>query len=134
MIRRRGEVDVISTPDTGSLRGDVLAVLNEFNVRRSVVIGLMAARFGAYFEAGGSPRELRALFAPDGGSVMGKIIERALTRGELATKLPARIVALPADLLRHELFMTMKAAMPQTIIDIVDNVFLPLATNFGERT
>ena len=44
---------------------------------------------------------------------------------------PARIVALPADLLRHELFMTMTAATPERIIDIVDDVFLSLATKFS---
>jgi hypothetical protein len=34
---------------------------------------------------------------------------------------------------RHELFMTMTAASPQTIVEIVDDVFLPLATNFGKN-
>lgn len=58
------------------------------------------------------------------------IVERAVARGELAATPPARIVALPADLVRNELFMTMTAATPETIIDIVDNVFLPLATKF----
>jgi hypothetical protein len=28
--------------------------------------------------------------------------------------------------------MTMTAASPQTILEIVDDVFLPLATNFGK--
>jgi AcrR family transcriptional regulator len=133
VIRRRGEVDVILTPDTGSLRGDVLAALTEFNDRRSRIIGLIAARLGAYFdEAGGSPRELRALFVPDGPTGMETIVGRAVARGELAATPPARIVALPADLLRHELFMTLTAATPQTIVEIVDDVFLPLATNFGK--
>jgi AcrR family transcriptional regulator len=133
VIRHRGEIDMIPTPDTGTLRGDVLAVLTEFNDRRSRTIGLIAARLGAYFdEAGGSPQQLRALFLSDGPSSMETIVERAVTRGELATTPPARIVALPADLLRHELLMTMTAASPQTILEIVDDVFLPLATNFGK--
>jgi AcrR family transcriptional regulator len=131
VIRHRGETDVIPTPDTGSLRGDVLAVLTEFNDRRSRIIGLIAARLGAYYdEAGGSPQELRAWFMPDGPSIMETIVERAFARGELAATPSARIVALPADLVRNELFMTMTAATPETIIDIVDNVFLPLATKF----
>jgi hypothetical protein len=45
-----------------------------------------------------------------------------------------RHVALPGDLLRHELLMTMTAATPQTIVEIVDDVFLPLATNFGKNS
>ena len=133
VIRRRGEIDMIPIPDTGTLRGDVLAILTEFNERRSRTIGLIAARLGAYFdEAGGSPHQLRALFVPDGPSSMETIVQRAVTRGDLATMPPARIVALPADLLRHELLMTMTAASPQTIREIVDDVFLPLATNFGK--
>jgi AcrR family transcriptional regulator len=133
VIRHRGEIDTIPTPDTGTLRGDVLAILTEFNDRRSRTIGLIAARFGAYFdEAGGSPQQLRALFLPEGPSSMEKIVARAVARGELAAMPPARIVALPADLLRHELLMTMTAASPQTIREIVDDVFLPLATNFGQ--
>jgi hypothetical protein len=63
---------------------------------------------------------------------METIVARAVARGELATAPPARIVALPADLLRHELLMTMTAASPQTIREIVDDVFVPLATNFGK--
>ncbi|CAJ1500351.1 TetR-like C-terminal domain-containing protein [[Mycobacterium] burgundiense] len=132
VIRHRGKIDMIPTPDTGTLRGDVLAVLTEFNDRRSRTIGLIAARLGAYFdEPGGSPSELRALFFSDGPSSMQTIVERAVTRGELAATPPDRIVALPADLLRHELLMTMTPASPQTILEIVDDVFLPLATNFG---
>jgi AcrR family transcriptional regulator len=132
VIRHRGGIDAIPTPDTGTLRGDVLTILTEFNNRRSRTVGLIAARLGAYFdEAGGSPHQLRALFVPDGPSSMETIVQRAVARGELATMPPARIIALPADLLRHELLMTMTAASPQTILEIVDDVFLPLATNFG---
>lgn len=133
VIRRRGEVDVIPTPDTGTLRGDTLAVLTDFNDRRSQAMGFFAALLGAYFDdSGGSPSKLRALFVPDGPGIMGTIAERAVARGELAEMPPARILDLPADLLRHELFMTMAAVSPETIREIVDDVFLPLATRFGK--
>jgi AcrR family transcriptional regulator len=133
VIRRRGEIDVIEIPDTGTLRGDLLAVLTEFNDRRSRSIGLIAARLGAYFdEAGGSPDEIRSLFVTNRPSGMETIVQRAVARGELAATPSARIVSLPVDLLRHELFMTMAPATAQTIVEIVDDVFLPLATNFGK--
>jgi len=132
VIRHRGEVEAVPTPETGSLRGDVLAVLTDFNARRSGIIGGFAALFGAYFdEAGGSPQQLRALFMTGGPSAMETIVERAVRRGELATTPPARIIQLPADLLRHELFMTMTAVPEETIKEIVDIVFLPLAAQFG---
>ena len=111
----------------------MLATLTEFNERRSRIIGLVAARLGAFYdEAGGSPRELRGWFVPDGPSVMDTVLERAVARGEIAAMPSTRIVTLPVDLLRHELFMTMAAAKPETIVEIVDDVFLPLATRFGE--
>lgn len=135
VIRHRGQVDSIPLPDTGTLRGDVLAILTEFSNRRSRIIGLIAARLGAYYEqAGGSPRELREWFIPEGPSGMQTLVERAVGRGELAAMPPPRIVALPSDLVRHELFMTMTAATPQALIEIVDEIFLPLATNFGKNT
>ena len=40
-------------------------------------------------------------------------------------------MTLPVDLVRHEMFMTMAAVPEQTTTEIVDDVFLPLATNFG---
>ncbi|KKE99398.1 TetR-like C-terminal domain-containing protein [Mycolicibacterium obuense] len=127
VIQRRGEIDVIDVPDTGTLRGDVLAVLTDFNDRRAGTMGLFAALLGAYYdEAGGSPAKLRALFVPDGPSIMSQIAERAVARGELATLPPPRVLNLPADLLRHELFMTMAAVPQDTITEIVDDVFLPL--------
>lgn len=135
VVRRRGEEDVIPVPDTGTLRGDVLAILTDFSDRRSRIIGLFAALIGAYFdESGKSPQQLRALFVPAGPSSMQTIIERAVARGELAAAPPPRIVTLPVDLLRHELFMTMTAVPPDTIREIVDDVFLPLATSSGEHS
>ena len=134
VVRHRAQIDTISTPDTGSLRGDVLALLTEFSDRRSGIIGVLTARLGAYYhEAGGSPQELRQWMISDGPSIMETIIERAVARGELATTPSARIVALPADLVRNELFMTMAAVTQQAIVEIVDDVFLPLATQFANQ-
>jgi hypothetical protein len=45
-----------------------------------------------------------------------------------------RIDALQSDLVRHELFLTMAAAPPETLNEIVDDIFLPLATNFGNSS
>jgi len=134
VIRHRGEIDRIPVPDTGTLRDDVVAVLTEFNDRRSRIIGIIAARLGAYFdEPDGSPKQLRDLFLSDGPTAMETIVERAVQRGELAAVPPARIVSLPADLVRHELLMTMTAVPADTIREIVDDIFLPLATRSGQE-
>lgn len=134
VIRHRGQVDSIPIPDTGTLRDDVLEILTEFNNRRSRIIGLIAARLGAYYDqTGGSPQELRKWFTTGGPSGMEILVKRAIDRGELAAMPSPRIVSLPSDLVRNELFMTMTAATKETLIEIVDEIFLPLATNFGKR-
>lgn len=115
-------------PDTGELRGDVLAVLRRM-VRRfddvgpDVVHGLMA-------EAGDLGPEFPAIMT----DVMGAILERAGRRGEIRIEaVNRRITTLPADLLRHEMLLT-KDPIPETaIIEIVDEVFLPLIRARGER-
>jgi Tetracyclin repressor-like, C-terminal domain len=54
-------------------------------------------------------------------------MQRAVERGEVtSTELNPRIIALPIDLIRHEALMTLKPIRAETIIDIVDSVFLPL--------
>lgn len=127
-VRHRGEQDAVTAPDTGSLRGDVLAALTELNRRRAGLIGLLTARLASYYdEEGGTPAEFRTLFLPDGPSIMETIVARAVVRGELGpTPLPPRVLSLPGDLFRHEILMTMAPATPETIVEIVDEVFLPL--------
>ena len=65
---------------------------------------------------------------------METLVKRAVARGELRPMPPPRIVALPSDLVRHALFLTMTAATPETLTEIVDDIFLPLATNFGNSS
>lgn len=59
---------------------------------------------------------------------MDIIVATGIARGELGPKTPPpRVVSLPVDLLRHELLMTLEPVAPETITQIVDEVFLPLA-------
>ena len=53
--------------------------------------------------------------------------ERAAARGEVRLdKVTRRMATLPVDLARHELLIT-RAPVPETaLIEIVDDIFLPL--------
>jgi len=128
-LRRQGEILPREAPDTGSLRGDTVALLTRVNQRRGTLAALMSMRLGSLFEdLGLSPAELRREVVGDGESSMDVIVARAIARGELGPKTPpALVVSLPVDLLRHELLMTLEPAAPETITQIVDDVFLPLA-------
>ena len=108
-------------PDTGELRGDVLAVLDRM-VRRyheigpDVVHGLMA-------EASDLDPEFLSVMT----EVMATILKRAADRGEIRRDaITRRITTLPVDLFRHEMLLT-RAPLPETSpTEIVDEIFLPL--------
>jgi len=115
-------------PDTGTLRGDVLGVLSWAKRRfdrigRDVVLGLTAetARDGelaAFVQAElvGSMRQ----------SVMAPALARAAARGEVdLDRLTSRVIAVPLDLVRHDL-LTFGSISPSALAEIVDDVFLPL--------
>ena len=115
-------------PDTGELRGDVLAVLRRM-VRRfddfgpDTVHGLMA-------EAVDLGPEVLAVM-PD---VLGTILKRAAGRGEIRIEaVDRRITTLPADLLRHEMLLTSDPIPEVAITEIVDDIFLPLLRARSER-
>ncbi len=116
--------------DTGSLRGDVLRALRDFNAYRS---GFMAA-ISVYMasinvETGLSPADLRERLL-GGRSTIGRVmLERAAARGEIpARDWPDGIASLPSDLVRHDLVMSLKPLPDRRIVEIVDDIWLPLVS------
>lgn len=114
--------------DTGSLREDILRALRDFNAARS---GFMAAisfsMSSINAETGLSPGDLRQrLFG--GRATVGRVmLERAVARGEIpARDWPDGVVSLPSDLVRHDLVMTLKPLPDRRILEIVDDIWLPL--------
>jgi AcrR family transcriptional regulator len=119
----------VEVPDTGSLREDVLTLLRSANRAGDSAAGLLSTILGAYFnETETTPAQLRARLLGEGSVAMSQVVERAIERGEVAGALPARVLSLPGDLLRHEFIVNLSRVPDETIIDIVDTVFLPLAT------
>lgn len=127
-VAHRGAQEDRTVPDTGSLRGDLIAVLTHANKSRAGVITLMALQLGGYYEeTGTSLADLRRAFIGDGATSMDQVMQRGIERGEIdAARLTPRIATLPFDLFRHELLMTLRPASQETIEEIVDTIFLPL--------
>jgi AcrR family transcriptional regulator len=127
-LRRRGELTRREVPDSGTFRADAIQLLTWFNDQRSSLVALLSMRLSAVFqELGLSPAELRRELIGDRESAMTAIVARAVERGELGPRpLPARVISLPVDLLRHELLLTLEPAAPETITHIVDDLYLPL--------
>jgi AcrR family transcriptional regulator len=115
-------------PDTGTLRGDLLAVLSDANQRRAGFTALLTYHLGPYFqETGTSPAELRQLLLEDQPSTTDLLLDRAIARGEIeAGRLTPRIRSLPYDLFRHEALMTLKPVPDNVIEAILDEIVLPL--------
>jgi AcrR family transcriptional regulator len=126
-----GRRDRATAPDTGSLREDMLTVLRHTNEKRVGLMALMVAFMGGYFqETGTSPYDLRGLVIDDQApTVLDVIVDQAVERGEVrADGLPPRVRTVAFDLFRHEALMTLGSVPDETLVSIVDEVFLPLAT------
>ncbi len=114
-------------PDTGSLRGDVLAVLRRMSSRLTeigteTVYGLLGEYLGDAEMFARSQDQVLHISA----EVMTTILTRAAGRGEARTGVPRRIATVPTDLFRNELFLARAAPSDEAITQIVDQVFLPL--------
>lgn len=125
-LRQRSGSLADRVPDTGSLRADTLAVLRLMSERQreigpDVIHGLLA-------EAGSRKPEVVEIMH----GVMTTALERAAARGEIPTAdVPPRIITLPTDLLRHEIVLGDEPVTEDTLIEIVDVVFLPLVRRAG---
>jgi AcrR family transcriptional regulator len=115
-------------PDTGTLRGDVLTLLRQISASASEAIGVLTFVLADYFSTAGRPlSEIRQQAIADRGSIMAAIIERAVERGEIdPRRLTPHIATLPVDLVRHDLIMNQTPVPDETLIEIVDHIFLPL--------
>jgi len=118
-------------PDTGTFRGDVIALLTQANESRLAMAAVVSVQLSAYYqETGTTPADLREQLLADHPSAMQTVVRRAVERGEVtAAHLTPRIISLPFDLVRHEALMTLKPITPETILEIVDDIFLPLVSH-----
>lgn len=133
-LRHHGPILSGPVPDTGSLRGDVLTLLSQMSER-------FAAR-GPEFMYGFLPEYyrddelfsyLQAHTSQVGTDVMMTILEHAAARGEVQLDtIPPYVATLPIDLMRHEVLRTRAAASQETVLQIVDGIFLPLVELYGQ--
>jgi AcrR family transcriptional regulator len=120
--------DLVTTPDTGTLRGDVLGLLKQANRKRARLAALIFTRLGEFYrETGTTLADLPALVQGGGPSAMDVALRRAVERGEIdPARVTKRIAQLPGDLFRYELLATLKPVPDDVIEEIVDTIFLPL--------
>jgi AcrR family transcriptional regulator len=129
-IENYGRVHPIELPDTGTLRGDLLAVLTSFSKARAgfIAIAATSAFSGLMADAGLTPVQVRERLIGEQPSRRDVIYQRADKRGEIdLDRIPPAVLAMPFDLVRHDLLLNLKPLRRARIESIVDDLFLPLA-------
>src|SRR5882757_1662237 len=125
----RGRVTSISedVPDTGHLRDDVLALVRQVagryrQIGPDIVHGLLA-------EVPDLPTDVWQVFA----GAMTTILDRAVDRGEIGrVRMTPRLLSVPADLVRREMLLTRNSVPDVALVEIVEDIFLPLVHAHGE--
>ncbi|MGC0416948.1 AcrR family transcriptional regulator [Embleya sp. AB8] len=129
-LRGVSEVDL---PDTGSLRGDVIALLRQMSVKMASPLGGIMR--GLLAETTHDPelaRLIRERVHTMGPETIRFILERAVERGEVDRRiLTSRRAAVATDLLRNEFLLFGAPIADEIIVDIVDEVYLPLVRKPG---
>jgi AcrR family transcriptional regulator len=133
-IGQYGRTHPVGMPDTGSLRGDLLAMLGSINDQRSSFTTVVSAAFtGLLADAGMTPADVRAKLIGDRPGWSPVIYERAGERGEIdLNTLPDAVLAMPFDLIRHELLMTLRPVSAERLRSIVDDLFMPLVAAYQD--
>ena len=126
-MRHHQPVTSAAGPDTGTLRGDVLAVMRLASGRiaeigSDTVIGLL----GDLLSDEEAFEQIVERLMRGGSGVMAGVLDRAVARGEARDDIQPRVARLPLDLLRHELILTHRPPSKKTSEEIVDEIFLPL--------
>jgi AcrR family transcriptional regulator len=127
-VRHRGAAVSPPAPDTGTLRGDLLALLAGANTDQNPMAALVSSMLGSYFnKSGPTVAELRAEFRGQRGSAVEEVVSRAVERGEAdPARLTPRIIDLPFDLFRNEMMLTLAPVPDHVLRQIVDDIFIPL--------
>jgi AcrR family transcriptional regulator len=118
----------VEIPDTGTYRGDLLAMMRWANQNRADLLAGMTIVLGAYFaETRLSPADLRAKVLGLRPSAAETLLDRAVRRGEVDPAVVSpRLASLPFDLFRHEVLTTLQPVPDAVIEEILDRIVLPL--------
>lgn len=119
---------------SGSLRGDLIAILGAINERFTQVgsdtfRGVLAEVDDELFE------ELPLFAAAAATDTLSRVLHEARLRGELGDEsIPQRVQLLPLTLLRHEFFFSREPPTERVLTEIVDQVCVPILKSAASQT
>ena len=127
-IQHYAATNPVDVPDTGNLRDDMIAMLSGFShVRVGFATVVSAAFSGLLASSGLTPAQVREKLIADRPLWSLEIYRRAHERGEIdLDQTPRALLTMPFDLMRHDLLMTLKPLPEERVLEIVDELFMPL--------
>ena len=119
----------VAVPDTGALRSDLIAHLTAVSETLAgyFAIAAAAAFSGLLADTGLTPAQAREKVMDTRSLPPVRLVyQRAHDRGELdLERVPPAVLALPFDLVRHDMLMDLGPVAPERVRSIVDELFLP---------
>jgi Tetracyclin repressor-like, C-terminal domain len=99
-----------------------------FSSGRVAFVTVVSAAFsGLLASTGLTPAQVREKLINDRPLWSSEVLRRAHERGEIDLgKTPRAILTMPFDLMRHDLLMTLKPLPEERVLEIVDELFMPL--------
>lgn len=130
-IRHFGTTHPVTVPDTGSLRDDMIGLLENVSAGRAELAAIVGATFaGLRDSAGLAPEDVRRSIRGEAPFQSDRVFQRAHDRGEIdLAVIPQDVLDLPFQLVRHDILMTLQPSSPERIRAIVDDIFWPLAAS-----
>lgn len=129
-IQSHRRANPVAVPDTGALRSDLLAQLTATSEALAgfFAVAAAAAFSGLLADSGLTPSEVRdQAMGVQSLPAVRAIYQRAHDRGEIDLEaIPVAVLAMPFDLIRHDLLMDLEPVKPARIRSVVDELFLPL--------
>lgn len=127
-INHYGSTRPVEIPDTGNLRDDMIALLTAASSARVSFVAIVTAAFsGLLASTGLTPAEVREKVIGERTVWSSQIYARARERGEIdLDRIPQVVLTMPFDLMRHDMLMTYKPIGPERVLEIVDDLFMPL--------
>ena len=127
-LQHYGRSRRIAIPDTGTLRGDMLALLGNVSDGRTSFTAVITATFAGLLAGSGlTPAQVRERIMDDRPLWSVEIYGRAAERGEIdLDRVPPAVLEMPFQLIRHDLLMTLRPLTPERIKSVVDDLFMPL--------
>ena len=118
-LARHYKLNPVTVPDMGSVRDELYLALRSMSNRlRPNLVQLAFDMSRDLADEGSNFIDVRGELTD--GALLRTILKRGVDRGEIdPTRLTPRIIALPTDLARHEMLMTLRPLSDEVLREIV---------------